>query len=31
MGLPRIAEAALKEVVAPESDEGLLLLGLVSR
>src|SRR4030042_2952957 len=31
MGFPRIAEAALKEVVAPESDEGLLLLGLMPR
>jgi hypothetical protein len=31
MGLPRIAEAALEEVVAPEGDESLLLLRLVSR
>jgi len=31
MRLPWIAEAALKEVVTPESDEGLLLLGLMSR
>jgi hypothetical protein len=31
MGLLWIAEAALKEIVAPESNEGLLLLGLMSR
>ena len=31
MRFSRIAEAALKEVVAPEGDEGLLLLRLVSR
>jgi len=31
MGLPRIAEPTLEEIVAPESDKGLLLLGSVSR
>jgi len=31
MSFPRIAETALKEIVAPESDEGFLLLGPVSR
>jgi hypothetical protein len=31
MSFSRIAETALKEVVAPESNEGLLLLGLMSR
>jgi len=31
VGLPRITEAALEEIVAPESNKGLLLLGPVSR
>jgi hypothetical protein len=30
MSFPRVAETALKEVVAPESNEGFLLLGSVS-
>ena len=31
MGFPRITEATLKEIVAPESDEGLLLVRPVPR
>ena len=31
MGLAGVAEAALEQIVAPEGDEGLLLLGLMSR